>query len=75
VKLNLTQQRQHWQKQADSEPDRLDAFASMLLTRHCTANGREQFRLAVMIAQARAAASDLRAMRAARQRLAYSQSY
>lgn len=71
----MTYGQQHWAKVVDSEPDRIDALAATWLKQHADAGRREQFRLAMLIAQARAAASDLRAMRAARQRLAYSQGY
>lgn len=58
-----------------TEPARLDAQAAMWSAMHASANHKEQFRLAVLISEARKAASELRAMRSARLRLTYSQGY
>jgi hypothetical protein len=67
--------REEWAIRSASEPERLDALADNWLKQHETATAKEQIRLAALIADARRAASDLRAMRAARQRMAYSHSY
>lgn len=67
--------REHWAEVANTEPERLDAQAQEWFLQHAASREKEQFRLAVMIAEARRAASDLRAMRAARMRLTYSQRY
>lgn len=65
--------RSEWAMITADEPERLDAMAADWLSQHTTASAKEQFRLAMLIASARRAASDLRAMRAARHRLSYSQ--
>ena len=67
--------RAEWAIIAATEPERLDALADNWLKQHETATAKEQIRLAALIADARRAASDLRAMRAARHRLSYSHGY
>tara|TARA_R110000868_G_scaffold24355_1_gene96310 strand:+ start:474 stop:701 length:228 start_codon:yes stop_codon:yes gene_type:complete len=65
--------RAEWAIITATEPERLDAKADEWLRQHRTATVKESFRLAMLIASARMYASDLRAKRAARLRLAYSQ--
>jgi len=73
--MNRSERRKLLAELSATEPERLDAQADTWLAQHQNAEPKEQFRLALLIASARLAASDLRAMRAARHRLAYSQGY
>jgi len=73
--MNRSERRKLLAESCATEPERLDAQADVWLSQHSCAKPKEQFRLALLIAAARLAASDLRAMRAARHRLAYSQGY
>lgn len=61
--------REHLKQWAESEPERLDAAAQRWEGQTKATHGKNLFWLAAMAAEARKAAANLRAMRAARMRL------